>query len=92
MEYSSLLDRANNEEDPCVRLALAVTFTIAQYGNIEGRNLKPFNPVLGETYELCLPQFKFMSEQVSHHPPITAYCCHNENFETYGNTEVSGSF
>jgi len=34
---------------------------------------KPFNPLLGETYELQTDEFKFIAEQVSHHPPITAW-------------------
>ena len=35
---------------------------------------KPFNPVLGETYEAYLPDgTKLAMEQVSHHPPRTGY-------------------
>ena len=39
---------------------------------MEKSNKKPFNPLLGETYELKGPTFEFLAEQVSHHPPITA--------------------
>ena len=43
---------------------------------------KPFNPLLGETYELVNDQLELLSEQVSHHPPISANYCRgkNENF------------
>jgi hypothetical protein len=35
---------------------------------------KPFNPLLGETFELEKPgQFRLISEQVSHHPPVSAF-------------------
>jgi len=35
--------------------------------------MKPFNPLLGETFELFVPgKYKYFSEQVSHHPPISA--------------------
>lgn len=37
---------------------------------------KPFNPMLGETYELDRLDtlgFRLMAEQVSHHPPVTAF-------------------
>ena len=42
--------------------------------NVEKGLVKPFNPLLGETYELFIPgKLKFIAEQVSHHPPISAY-------------------
>jgi len=40
----------------------------------EGFN-KPFNPLLGETFEMETAEFRFIAEQVSHHPPITAWHC-----------------
>jgi len=36
---------------------------------------KPFNPLLGETFELVKDGFELIAEQVSHHPPITAVHC-----------------
>lgn len=44
-----------------------------QYGCTIGRTKKPFNPMLGETYELVTKDFRYFSEQVSHHPPISAF-------------------
>jgi hypothetical protein len=43
--------------------------------SIERNVTKPFNPLLGETFELVTKDFKFIAEQVSHHPPITAFHC-----------------
>ncbi|KAK0142647.1 Oxysterol-binding protein-related protein 1 [Merluccius polli] len=39
------------------------------------RTGKPFNPLLGETYELTREEdgYRLISEQVSHHPPISAF-------------------
>uniref|UniRef100_A0A3Q1HZQ0 Oxysterol-binding protein n=1 Tax=Anabas testudineus TaxID=64144 RepID=A0A3Q1HZQ0_ANATE len=36
---------------------------------------KPFNPLLGETFELIRDDlgFRWVSEQVSHHPPVSAF-------------------
>jgi hypothetical protein len=48
--------------------------------------------VLGETYEFLTPEYRFMSEQVSHHPPISACCGYNSNYEMYTHTEVVGAF
>ena len=45
-----------------------------QQTHIEKFPSKPFNPLLGETYELFLPgKYKFIAEQVSHHPPVSAF-------------------
>ena len=35
---------------------------------------KPFNPILGETWEAGLPDgTQIFIEQISHHPPISAF-------------------
>ena len=34
---------------------------------------KPFNPLLGETYELTRNDFRIVCEQVGHHPPVSAW-------------------
>jgi len=36
---------------------------------------KPFNPLLGETFEFQNDEIESISEQVSHHPPVTANFC-----------------
>ncbi|KAK9817890.1 hypothetical protein WJX72_003822 [[Myrmecia] bisecta] len=77
MEYNEALDKASACEDPYERLAWVVGFCVGTYGSLE-RTWKPFNPILGETFELELENgTKFFSEQVSHHPPIGAG--HGEN-------------
>ena len=74
MEYQELLAKADTEEDPAMRLLYSCAFSIAQYACTPGRVNKPFNPILGETFELSTPEYKYVAEQVSHHPPISA--CH----------------
>ncbi|KAL6645869.1 hypothetical protein ACP70R_017477 [Stipagrostis hirtigluma subsp. patula] len=45
------------------------------------RTWKPFNPILGETYEMVNHQgITFLAEQVSHHPPMGVAHCENEHF------------
>ena len=34
---------------------------------------KPFNPVIGETFQANLAAGKFAAEQISHHPPISGF-------------------
>jgi len=72
MEYSELMDLANDAEDPFMRQAYMVAYLVSPFSCIE-RTYKPFNPILGETFEYTVPgKFRFFSEQVSHHPPICA--------------------
>lgn len=37
--------------DPCEQLAYVAAFTISSYATTSNRTGKPFNPLLGETYE-----------------------------------------
>ncbi|KAM3859505.1 oxysterol-binding protein-related protein 7 [Diretmus argenteus] len=80
LEYSELLDTANNTLDPYQRMVYIAAFAISGYSTATFRSrYKPFNPVLGETYE-CVREdrgFRLISEQVCHHPPISA--CHAES-------------
>jgi len=42
--------------------------------------MKPFNPLLGETFEYEQDGFRLLLEQVSHHPPISALHCEHEKY------------
>jgi hypothetical protein len=88
MQYQRLLDEANAEEDPEVRLAKVTAFAVAVYSTME-RSKKPFNPILGETYELKMDDgvSTYIAEQVSHHPPIGAGHVKTKNF-TYDITSA----
>ncbi|XP_024031240.1 oxysterol-binding protein-related protein 3A [Morus notabilis] len=80
MEYSYLLDLADECEDPYMRLVYASSWFISVYYCFE-RPWKPFNPILGETYEMVNHGgITFIAEQVSHHPPIGAAHAENEHF------------
>jgi len=70
----------NTVEESCKRLALVSLMAINQYSTAASRFKKPFNPILGETYEFVQKDWRYMSEQVSHHPPITAYHCEGKGF------------
>ncbi|XP_057484692.1 oxysterol-binding protein-related protein 3C-like [Actinidia eriantha] len=85
MEYSYLLDRADECEDPYMRLVYATSWAISVYYAYQ-RTWKPFNPILGETYEMVNHGgITFISEQVCHHPPMSAGHAENDHF-TYGVT------
>ncbi|EPS62630.1 hypothetical protein M569_12159, partial [Genlisea aurea] len=81
MEYAYLLDEADKSEDPYMRMVYATTWAISVYFAYQ-RTWKPFNPILGETYEMVDHQgLSFISEQVvSHHPPMSAGHAENDHF------------
>ncbi|GAA5985907.1 hypothetical protein JCM10908_006328 [Rhodotorula pacifica] len=77
LEYSELLDRAAKAPKGSLeRLMLVAVFAVSgAAGNKYRSSRKPFNPLLGETYECIRPEqgFRFISEKVSHHPPVLAF-------------------
>jgi hypothetical protein len=66
------LDRASVEPDPLRRIALIAIYQISSLTVAEKSLTKPFNPLLGETFEMRTDSFDYLAEQVSHHPPIAA--------------------
>ncbi|XP_069676380.1 oxysterol-binding protein-related protein 6-like isoform X2 [Periplaneta americana] len=83
LEYSELLDKAAEVDDPYERMVYIAAFAVSSYGSSYFRaGSKPFNPLLGETYE-CIREdkgFRFIAEQVSHHPPISVCFAESRNF------------
>jgi hypothetical protein len=63
-----LFERASHEEDPVKRMCLSITAILASFSTMKGRHRKPFNPMLGETYELVTENYRFLAEKVSHQP------------------------
>ena len=67
MEYNNVLDTALDEaSDSLRRLAKVAAYSATFLTVLERSNTKPFNPLLGETYEFFSKGFKFIAEQVSH--------------------------
>jgi hypothetical protein len=93
-EHPSLLRDISNERDGEKRALLVLKWFIAtlkgQYSRRNeklGSEKKPFNPVLGELFigkwsdeskDGQVGETKLVVEQVSHHPPFTAYHITNE--------------
>eukprot|EP00128_Syssomonas_multiformis_P000660 Colp12_sorted_trinity150504_noHs@23954 len=74
-EYTQILDVAAGMESSLERLAYVAAFTVSSYSTTPTRTTKPFNPILGETFELNRPDlgFRLIAEQVCHHPPVAAF-------------------
>ena len=63
-------------------------FTVS-YLHFDSR--KPFNPVLGETFQATVAGGSFTSEQICHHPPISAFYYEGKGYKIYGQLELSAS-
>jgi len=76
-EYSQLLDTAASHKVPTQRLLHVSAFAISQFSAHRAKERairKPFNPLLGETYELVRSSnevpggFRLLVEKISHRP------------------------
>ena len=92
--YLDLLKKAANEEKKEMQLCYISAFIIGEIFLNIGRSLKPFNPIIGETYEYYNNNlnFRYYSEQVSHKPPVNAYVGETPDFILYGDTLGDTSF
>ncbi|XP_038618517.1 oxysterol-binding protein 2 isoform X1 [Tachyglossus aculeatus] len=76
LEYHELLDKAVKCENSTEQMCFVAAFSVSSYSTTIHRTAKPFNPLLGETYELDRMDelgFRSLCEQVSHHPPAAAH-------------------
>jgi hypothetical protein len=94
MEYAEILNKADLVEDSCLRMAYIMGFGVSNYATNINRIKKPFNPLLGETYELDCKElgYRFISEQVFHHPPISVGFATGDHFEFSGVTDLKNGF
>lgn len=85
MEYTTLLDTASDLPDSMERMLYVAAFAASEYASTIGRVAKPFNPLLGETFEYVRPDrgYRFVVEQVSHHPPIGAAYAESPRWDYY---------
>ena len=51
LEYSNLLDKAAQCTDPIEQMAYVAAFSVSSYSTAADRLTKPFNPMIGETFE-----------------------------------------
>ena len=59
------VDAAAADQDPTKRIAYVAAFAMSNYSSTVGRIAKPFNPMLGETFEYVRldKHYRYMSEQ-----------------------------
>lgn len=94
-EYAEILDVAARCQDPCEQLAHVAAFTVSSYSTTANRTGKPFNPLLGETYECDRTDdlgWRSISEQVSHHPPMVAQFCEGREWRCWQEFTMTSKF
>ncbi|XP_042431636.1 oxysterol-binding protein-related protein 1B-like isoform X1 [Zingiber officinale] len=97
LEYSYLLDQAyeyGKKGDSLMRILNVAAFAASGYSSCDGRVCKPFNPLLGETYEAEFPEkgVRFISEKVSHHPMLIACHCEGRGWKFWGDSNLKSKF
>jgi hypothetical protein len=63
------LEKAGECEDPIDKLKYSTAFAISKI-HLSVTQLKPFNPIWGETFQCKIGDTHLYMEQTSHHPPI----------------------
>jgi len=94
-----LFDTLDSHHDPINRFLIVVKWLIGSIFEEKEWAKKPLNPILGETFRCKMEHTNgtttdIYSEQVSHHPPITAFYVHNSklNISIYGGVQQKLKF
>ena len=93
--YLDLLNKAaqHNDNKP-LQMCYISSFIIGEIFTNIGRLLKPFSPILGETFEYYInsKKFRYYAENVRHKPNITAFFGETPDWSYYGDTSNDTSF
>ncbi|KAH8920682.1 hypothetical protein BT69DRAFT_1336191 [Atractiella rhizophila] len=94
MEFSECLDAAAASQDSTLRIAYVAAFAMSNYSSTIGRIAKPFNPMLSETFEYVRldKSYRYISEQVCHHPPISACIAESPRWQYFGEVDAKSKF
>ncbi|XP_066934396.1 oxysterol-binding protein-related protein 8-like isoform X1 [Clytia hemisphaerica] len=81
--HADFLANAAKEENPYHRIKEIVKWYLSGFYKKPKGLKKPYNPIIGEVFRCMWPNEKnqsktfFLAEQVSHHPPVSAFYCSN---------------
>ena len=86
-----LLSKASKISDPVVRLLHVMAFNVSGL-YLGSRQEKPFNPLLGETFEGNFPDgTKIYVEHTAHNPPTDHFDVIGQGYRMFGYYELDGS-
>jgi hypothetical protein len=94
-EYSEILDAAAKCDNYTEEMCMVAAFTVSAYASCSNRTTKPFNPLLGETYECDRTDdkgWRCINEQVKHHPPTVAQHCEGQGWTMWQDFTMKSKF
>jgi len=76
--HADIISKAVLENDPFVRMKQIIKWYLSGFYKKPKGLKKPYNPILGEVFRCCWihpngTKTFYIAEQVSHHPPISAF-------------------
>ncbi|CAD8071612.1 unnamed protein product [Paramecium primaurelia] len=77
------LEKAAQTTDVFEQLKLTISFHMASF-MMGVQQEKPFNPIIGETFEGRIKGCPIYLEQSSHHPPISNYIMYGRGYKLFG--------
>lgn len=95
LEYANLLNKAASKPPQSIeRMLYVAAFAVSSYSGTNNRYLKPFNPLLGETFEFEYPEqnWRGIAEKVVHHPTIIAMHGEGESWSFAADADVRAKF
>ena len=94
MNQYQCYNKAAYEDNPYKRLAYSTCFCIGGFSMNIYRAKKFFNPILYETFEYIDNDlnYRYFSEQVSHHPAISALYGEGDGWKIYTNNNAKVKF
>lgn len=84
------LEKAGILDDTLEQFKLAITYFVASL-HLGTNPQKPFNPILGETFQGLIGGCPVYAEQILHHPPTTSLQMIGKNFTVEGNSEFTAA-
>ncbi|CAB3401964.1 unnamed protein product [Caenorhabditis bovis] len=94
LEYAHLLEKAATLPS-LEQMCYVAAYAASNYSTTCHRVNKPFNPLLGETYECDRTEdlgWKSVAEQVSHHPPAAAHHADGKGWVMYQDFTMTSRF
>lgn len=95
--FSKYLTQAIKQPDPLQRIIGIVRWYLSPFRLKSNKLRKPYNPILGEVF-CCTFNLgedgllNWYSEQVSHHPPISAFYMENKHFTFNGSIHSKSKY
>lgn len=98
--HSDLLSVASRVESPYMRIKEVVKWYLSGFYKKPKGLKKPYNPIIGEMFRCMWSNDKtgsrtfFVAEQISHHPPVSAFYCSNrkDGFSIGGSVLTKSKF